>query len=118
MALLGCRACDEPAPPRRAPVEPHSPPRLVELYTSSDQDSTLAVLLGSSSLDQMLTRIDAVDRVDQQDALVLSQVTHLRREVQQRQRRLKHDNAAQTQIVAQRAAARASMQSQRAQRRA
>jgi len=92
--------------------------RLVELYTSSDQNSTLAVLLGSSSLDQMLSRIDAVDRVGQQDALVLSQVTHLRREVQQRQRRLKHDNAAQTQIVAQRAAARASIQSQLGQRRA
>src|SRR2546430_1470004 len=47
--------------------------RLVELYTSSDQDSTLAVLLRSSSLDHMLTRIDPVDRVDPQDALVLSQ---------------------------------------------
>ena len=91
--------------------------RLVELYTSQDQDSTLAVLLGSTSLDQMLSRIDAVDRVGQQDSLVLSQVTHLRREVQRRQHRLKRDNAEQTQVVAQRAAARASIQSQLGQRR-
>ena len=92
--------------------------RLVELYTSQDQDSTLAVLLGSTSLDQMLTRIDAVDRVDQQDALVLDQVTHLRREVQHREHVLKRAHAEQTQVVAQRAAARASIQSQLGERRA
>jgi len=92
--------------------------RLVELYTSQDQDSTLAVLLGSTSLDQMLTRIDAVDRVGQQDSLVLSQVTHLRHEVQHRQHVLKRAHAEQTQVVAQRAAARASIQSQLGQRRA
>jgi cell wall-associated NlpC family hydrolase len=92
--------------------------RLVELYTSQNQDSTLAVLLGSTSLDQMLSRIDAVDRVGQQDALVLSQVTHLRREVQHRQHVLKHAHAEQTQVVAERASARASIQSQLGQRRA
>jgi peptidoglycan DL-endopeptidase CwlO len=92
--------------------------RLVELYTSSDQDSTLAVLLGSSGLDQMLSRIDAVDRVGQQDSLVLSQVTNLRREVQRREHVLKRAHAEQTQVVAQRAAARASIQSQLGQRRA
>src|SRR6266545_760502 len=43
--------------------------RLVDLYTSEGQDSTLAVLLGSSSLDDMLNRMDAVDRVSQQDSL-------------------------------------------------
>jgi len=91
--------------------------RLVELYTSQDQDSTLAVLLGSSSLDQMLSRIDAVDRVGQQDSLVLSQVTHLRHEIQRRQHVLKRAHAEQTQVVAQRAAARASIQSQLGQRR-
>jgi cell wall-associated NlpC family hydrolase len=91
--------------------------RLVELYTSQDQDSTLAVLLGSTSLDQMLSRIDAVDRVGQQDSLILSQVTHLRREIQHREHVLKHAHAEQTQVVAQRAAARASIQSQLGQRR-
>ena len=92
--------------------------RLVDLYTSEGQDSTLAVLLGSSSLDDMLSRMDAADRVSQQDALVLRQVVSLRREIQQRQHELKHAHAAQATVVAQRAAARASVQSQLGQRRA
>jgi peptidoglycan DL-endopeptidase CwlO len=92
--------------------------RLVDLYTSQSQDSTLVVLLGSSSLDQLLSNMDAVDRVSQQDALVLKQVVDLRREVQQRQRELKRAHAEQTQVVAQRAAAKASIQSQLGQRQA
>ena len=92
--------------------------RLVDLYTSEGQDSTLVVLLGSSSLDEMLTRMDAEDRVSQQDSLVLKQVVELRREVQARQRELKNAHAEQVQVVAQRSAARASIQSQLGQRQA
>jgi len=92
--------------------------RLVDLYTSQSQDSTLVVLLGSSSLDDLLNRMDAVDRVSQQDSLVLKQVVTLRREVQQRQRELKRAHAEQVQVVGQRAAARASIQSQLGQRKA
>ena len=91
--------------------------RLVDLYTSEGQDSTLVVLLGSSSLDDLLNNMDAVDRVSQQDSIVLKQVVTLRREVQQRQRELKRAHAEQTQVVAQRAAAKASIQSQLGQRR-
>jgi peptidoglycan DL-endopeptidase CwlO len=90
--------------------------RLVDLYTSEGQDSGLAVLLGSSSLDDMLSRMDAVDRVSQQDSLVLRQVAHFRREVQQRQRRLQHARSEQAQIVSERDAARSSIQSQLGQR--
>jgi peptidoglycan DL-endopeptidase CwlO len=89
--------------------------RIVQLYMS-DEDSTLAVLLGSSSLDDMLSRMDAVDRVSQQDTLVLKQVVRFRAEVQQRQRRLKHAHSEQTQVVSERSAARASIQSQLGQR--
>jgi len=92
--------------------------RLVDLYTSQNQDSTLVVLLGSSSLDDMLNNMDAVDRVSQQDSIVLKQVIDLRREVQRRQRELKNAHAEQVQVVAQRAAAKASIQSQLGQRRA
>jgi peptidoglycan DL-endopeptidase CwlO len=92
--------------------------RLVALYTSSSEDSTLAVLLGSSSLDDMLNRMDAVDRVSSQDSTVLKQVVALRQEVRQRQRELKKAHAEQVQVVAQRAAAKASIQSQLGQRRA
>jgi peptidoglycan DL-endopeptidase CwlO len=92
--------------------------RLVDMYTSEGQDSGLAVLLGSQNLDDLLNRMDAVDRVSQQDSLVLRQVTQLRQEVQRRQRELKHAHAEQVQVVAQRAAARASIQSQLGERRA
>jgi cell wall-associated NlpC family hydrolase len=92
--------------------------RLVDLYTSEGQDSGLAVLLGSSSLDDMLSRMDAADRVSEQDSLVLRQVAHLRREVQQRQRRLQHAHGEQVQVVSERDAARSSIQSQLGQRQA
>jgi cell wall-associated NlpC family hydrolase len=92
--------------------------RLVDLYTSEGQDSGLTVLLGSSSLDDMLSRMDAVDRVGEQDTLVLRQVAHFRREVQQRQRRLQHAQKEQVQVVSQRDAARSSIQRQLGQRQA
>jgi peptidoglycan DL-endopeptidase CwlO len=76
------------------------------------------VLLGASNLEDVLSRIDAADRVAQQDALVLRQVTQFRREVQRRQRNLRHADEAQKQLVAERAAARASIQTQLGQRRA
>jgi len=92
--------------------------RLVDLYTSEGQDSGLAVLLGSASLDDMLSRMDAVDRVGEQDSLVLRQVAHFRREVQQRQRRLQNAHSEQVQVVSERDAARSSIQSQLGQRQA
>jgi cell wall-associated NlpC family hydrolase len=92
--------------------------RLVDMYTSGDQNPGLAVLLGASSLDDMLSRMDAVDRVSQQDTLVLSQVIRFRREVKHRQQFLKHAHAEQVQVVAERNAARASIESQLGQRKA
>jgi cell wall-associated NlpC family hydrolase len=92
--------------------------RLVDIYTSGDQNAGLAVLLGASSLDDMLTRMDASDRVSAQDTLVLKQVAHFRREVQARERFLKHAHSEQVQVVAQRDAARASIDSQLGERKA
>jgi peptidoglycan DL-endopeptidase CwlO len=92
--------------------------RLVELYTSEGQDSGLAVLLGSSSLDDLLSRMDAADRVSEQDTVVLRQVVRFRTEVQRRQRELRKAHAEQKQVVAERAAAQESIQSQLGQRRA
>jgi peptidoglycan DL-endopeptidase CwlO len=92
--------------------------RLVDLYTTDSQDSGLAVLLGSSSLDDMLSRMDAVDRVSDQDTVVLRQVVHFRAEVQRRQRALRQAHAEQKQVVSERAAARASIEGQLGQRQA
>jgi peptidoglycan hydrolase CwlO-like protein len=90
--------------------------RLVDIYTSGDQNAGLAVLLGASSLDDMLGRMDASDRVSEQDSLVLKQVVHFRREVQHRQQFLQHAHAEQVQVVAERNAARASVEQQLGER--
>jgi peptidoglycan DL-endopeptidase CwlO len=90
--------------------------RLVDMYTSGDTQAGLAVLLGASSLDDALGRMDAESRVSDQDTLVADQVSRFRREVQHRQRFLQHAHAEQVQVVAQRNAARASIESQLGQR--
>jgi len=90
--------------------------RIVDIYTSGDQNAGLAVLLGASSLDDMLGRMDASDRVSEQDSLVLKQVAHFRREVQHRQKFLQNAHAEQVQVVSERNAAKASVESQLGQR--
>ena len=90
--------------------------RIVDIYTSGDQNAGLAVLLGASSLDDMLGRMDASDRVSEQDSLVVKQVARFRREVQHRQRFLQHAHAEQVQVVAERNAARASVEQQLGER--
>jgi peptidoglycan hydrolase CwlO-like protein len=50
--------------------------RLVAAYTSSTPDnSTLAVLLGSTSFEDLLTRIESIDSASQGDAWIVKQVT-------------------------------------------
>jgi cell wall-associated NlpC family hydrolase len=90
--------------------------RLVDIYTSGDNQAGLAVLLGASSLDDALGRMDAESRVSDQDTLVLDQVARFRKEVQHRQKFLQHAHAEQVQVVAERNAARASVESQLGER--
>jgi cell wall-associated NlpC family hydrolase len=92
--------------------------RLVTLYTGGEQNTTLEVVLGASSLDDLLNRLDAANRVSEQDTRILREVYAFRAEVQRRERELKQAREAQARIVSQRAADRASIQHQLAQRRA
>ena len=78
--------------------------RLADLYMS-DQTSTLEVILGARSLDDMLTRIDNAKSVGNLDANVLSQVKSFRATVQRSGRLLAHEQREQAEVVAQRAAA-------------
>lgn len=91
--------------------------RLVALYTSAETNSTLEVLLGATSLDDLLNRLDTVSRVSDQDAQVLREVIAFRLEVRLRAARLKQARAEQEQIVADRAAQKASVERQLAERR-
>jgi peptidoglycan hydrolase CwlO-like protein len=47
---------------------------LVQMYTSGDQNTGLEVLLGASSIDELISRIDTMNRVSDQSTEVLRQV--------------------------------------------
>jgi peptidoglycan DL-endopeptidase CwlO len=85
--------------------------RLVTLYTS-DQASTLEVVLGARSLDDMITRMDSAKSVTSLDAQVLSQVKTFRTAVKRNHELLAKARAQQQRVVAQRAAAKASIETQ------
>jgi peptidoglycan DL-endopeptidase CwlO len=85
--------------------------RLVTLYTS-DQASTLEVVLGARSLDDMISRMDSAKSVTSLDARVLGEVKTFRLAVKRSGELLAKQHAAQARVVAQRAAAKQSIQSQ------
>jgi peptidoglycan DL-endopeptidase CwlO len=90
--------------------------RLVALYTS-DQESALAVLLGASSIEELINQVDAIDRVSEQDARIVREVKMFRDEVRRREAQLKLAAAEQERVVADLAARKASIQSRLAERR-
>jgi peptidoglycan DL-endopeptidase CwlO len=85
--------------------------RLVTLYRS-DQASTLEVVLGARSLDDMITRMDSAKSVTSLDARVLSQVKTFRTAVKRNHELLAKARTQQQRVVSQRAAAKASIESQ------
>ena len=89
--------------------------RLIALYTSEDP-SALEVLLGASSLDDLLDRVDTVDRVSEQDARIVGEVKHFRAEIKQREAELERARSEQERVVAEQAARKASIESQLAAR--
>jgi peptidoglycan DL-endopeptidase CwlO len=84
--------------------------RLVTLYTS-DQSSTMEVILGAKSLDDMMNRINSVKNVTQLDSSILEQVKTFRTAVKRHGDYLAHAHALQKRVVAQRAAAKNSIES-------
>jgi cell wall-associated NlpC family hydrolase len=85
--------------------------RLVTLYRS-DQASTLEVVLGARSLDDMLNRMDSAKSVTSLDARVLSQVKTFRLAVKRNHELLAKARTTQARVVSERAAAKASIESQ------
>jgi cell wall-associated NlpC family hydrolase len=88
----------------------------VDVYTSGDSDSTLEVLLGASSLDDLLTRLDNVNRVNDQRSSVVGDVKVFRTNVAREEAKLHHAQTEQKQVVAQRQAEKSAIQSKLAQR--
>ena len=91
--------------------------RLVVIYTSRDEQSTLAVLLGASSIQDLVNRIEAVHSVSSQDVAVMNQVIGFKHEVTIHRRALVREHAEQARLVRQRAAAKARIGSQLARER-
>jgi cell wall-associated NlpC family hydrolase len=90
--------------------------RLVTLY-HGEPTSTLEVILGAKSLDDMMNRLDSAKSVTNLDTRVLKNVESSRKTVEASGRQLAHMRALQAQIVAQRAAAKQSIESKLAQQR-
>jgi peptidoglycan DL-endopeptidase CwlO len=91
--------------------------RLVEMYTSGDENLGLDVLLGASSIDELISRIDTMNRVSDQSTEVLRRVKVFRAAVKQRRARLKSAHVQQAELVAERSAQKASIEGQLAERR-
>ena len=91
--------------------------RLVSAYTSGEQNSTLAMLLGSSSLDELLNNVETINSTSKQDAHIVGQVTSARAAIQHHRDELQEAQSEQQHVVAQRAAQRQHIQSQLAERR-
>jgi peptidoglycan DL-endopeptidase CwlO len=91
--------------------------RLVTIYVSGSSNSTLEVLLGARTLDEVLSGIETANRVSTQDADVLAEVRIFRREARETAARLKRARARQARLVRERAAHKASIESQLGERR-
>ena len=97
-------------------AQAHLSERLVALYTNGDGGGTIEVILAAKSIDDLLNRIDAVDRVSAQDSRVLSEVRSFRAQVITRKTRLERAQKAQVRVVADKAAQRGSIEGQLAER--
>ena len=89
--------------------------RLRDLYINGEGDSTLEVILGASSLDDIIARLDAIERVSSQDARILRTVKKYRKEVETRRDNLQEARADQADIVAEQAAQKQYIESQLAE---
>lgn len=97
-------------------AQAHLSERLVALYKNGGAGSTIEVILGATSIDDLLNRLDAVDRVSDQDARVLREVKSFRSQVIKRKGRLERARNAQVQVVADKASQRRSIEGQLVER--
>jgi cell wall-associated NlpC family hydrolase len=89
--------------------------RLVELYVNGQTD-LIEILLGSSSLDDILDRLETANRVSSQDSQILGEVRRFRKEVKEREAQLEKAVSRQEQVVAERAAKREEIEAAMAER--
>jgi cell wall-associated NlpC family hydrolase len=89
--------------------------RLVELYQNGSPD-LVEIILGSSSLDDILDGFDTASRLSDQDTQILNEVRQFRDEIKQRKAELEQARSRQEQVVAERAARRQQIEGALAER--
>jgi len=97
-------------------AQQHIAERLRALYVNGDGGGAVEIILGAQSLDDLLNRLDMVQRVGDQDAKVLGDVKQFGKEVKLRRQRLRDARVKQAQVVADRASQKRSIESQLAER--
>ncbi len=85
--------------------------RLRDLYVGGESASTLELFLGSTSFEDLINRLDTIDRVSGEDTQVLGEVKRFRSDVAVRREQLKQARVSQVQIVSERAAAKREIES-------
>ena len=90
--------------------------RLLALYTTSDA-SLVEILLGAENLDDLLARVDTVNRVSEHDARIVREIIRFRGEVRRREAALERSRREQTRVVDERAATRGEIEGQLGERR-
>ena len=91
--------------------------RIHQLYTSGDS-STLEILLGATSIEDFLARVDATSRVSEQDARIVDEIRAVRAEVKEREAELEAARDEQAAIVAELEQRKAAIEAQLAEREA
>jgi len=86
--------------------------RLVAIYTSREDQSTLGVILGATSIEDLVNRVETVQSVSNQDVAVMNEVVGFKKSVTTHQRALVREHASQRHLVAARASAKARISSQ------
>ena len=80
--------------------------RLVAIYTTQDQQSSLAVILGARSLDDLISRIETVNSVSKQNTELIRDVVSYQRQIVHHRTLLRRARARQDRLVSVRAAER------------
>ena len=97
-------------------AQSHLAGRLVSMYTNDESGSALEVILGAQNLDDLLARLDAIERVSKQDDQTVHAVKLFKAEVQARKARLTKARADQQHVVAEREAQKRAVEGELASR--
>lgn len=80
--------------------------RLVQIYTTQDEQSSLAVLLGARSITDYMSRIEAANSMSKQDTALINEVVSFQRQIVHRRTLLRTERVRQHELVAARGAER------------